>query len=249
MTILLRQYLRFAKLIGAVLCLFLMHCTNESIEHNGLKNISKTSLPGDSAPEAKALSEGKTPLRITDNKLYLNDLLPFLKYQNTGRVDSLCAHLSNFTLNDFKEIAFNRKFILSSHKQDTLHLGDNQYLLGLLKTEHSNTNTILAIIDYVDAWGYSVVLLTVNANHDIIDFQTVYENHGDGGEFCTSSLKFLSKNNYQCTTEEGFCTTTSPTDTCKFTRTTKKITINDDATFSEKLVKKESELTEVTQNK
>lgn len=185
----------------------------------------------------------KNPIYLTDNKIFIDSLVPFFKYKNIERLDYLCKKLENWPIDSLKEIVFSSKKINIPNKADTIYLTEYQFLIGSIKTE--SENSIIAIIDYHEAWGHEIKLLTINKNNQIIDLQSIQYSYGDGGDFYFSTLKYIDRNTYISILENGYYTMTSPIDSTIYTRTTTQIKIDKNATFSAKILKVDSNIIEL----
>lgn len=237
-------------ILGTITFLFSSHCSNNH-EHTITESVEAVSIPKDSTVSPTYQTDvDETPftanphiIRLTNNLLYIDSLKPYFKYPDVERLDLLCKRVKKYYLDSLCTVIFSNNKIQLKDKSTPFHLGEYQFIMGNLKKMPGQPD-VLIFLDYIEAWGKSLVLVSVDENHKIIDMESYCSTHGDGGAFYFTEIKYHDFFNYFFIEKAGYQSFTSPIDTITYSKTLGKITLTN-GRFEKSILKIDSNIVEL----
>jgi len=191
----------------------------------------------------------KSPIFIyfPDNKIYIDSIKPYFRYQNIENLETLCTKIQNDYIDSLPTAVFSNKLFIRTSKPGTIQLSEYQFLIGNLKTTESMPD-ILVLMDYTEAWGRELFLLSLNEDHTIKDIDFFCSKQGDGGDYYITIIKRKNNFNYKFITEHGYQTFTEPFDTNTFNKKIGNFKINNSGTFERQIIKIDSNIVQITKS-
>lgn len=234
----------FAFLLFLVACYPKTKIPDEDLKNAADSAISEISDTSNKNSYQEPDSYTKNPIYLSNNKIYVDSLSPFFKHKNLERMDLLSEKLENWYADSLKEIVFNAKKLKFKHRQDTVSLGDYQFIVGSAKLKNIGLDYII-LLDYYVEWGYEVILASIDKNHDIIDIQGLGLSFGDGGESYKRKISYKDLNTYIFTEREENWVNSDIADTLTYNVTDGIIVINSNGTFKKNITKKSGDIIEI----
>jgi hypothetical protein len=238
-------------ILGILIFLFSSQCSNNQEHTTNTESVESVPTPKDSITSPTYQTEvDETPftanphiIRLTDNLLYIDSLKPYFKYPDVERLDMLCKRVKKYYSDSLCTVVFSNNKIQLKDKSTPFHLGEYQFIMGNLKKMPGQPD-VLIFLDYIEAWGKSLVLVSVDENHKIIDIESYCSTHGDGGDFVFVEIKHQDFFNYFFIKKHGYRALTTPIDTITYTKTVGKITLNN-GRFEKSILKIDSNIVEL----
>lgn len=238
-------------ILGILIFLFSFHCSNNQEHTTNTESVESVPTPKDSIISPTYQTDvDETPftanphiIRLTNNLLYIDSLKPYFKYPDVERLDLLCKRVENYHLDSLCTVKFSNTKVQLKDKSTPFHLGEYQFIMGNLKKMPGQPE-VLIFLDYIEAWGTSLLLVSVDENHKIIDMESYCSTYGDGGAFYFTEIKYHDFFNYFFIKKAGNQSFTSPIDTTTYTKTLGKITLNN-GRFEKSILKVDSNIVEL----
>jgi hypothetical protein len=183
-----------------------------------------------------------TILHLYSNKIPIDSLKQYFRYRNIERLDTICPKLFDWYQDSLNCIKFFNNEIITK-KSDTIRLNHFQFLVGNIKAPNISSE-ILLFIDYIEDWGPSFFLVSIDENDSVIDIKYFCYFGGDGGDFVSTELKSIDIYSYQTIKKTGFQTYTEPIDTIKYTNANGLFKIQPDGVFEYLKTKPDSSIVE-----
>jgi hypothetical protein len=235
-------------ILGTITLLFSSQCSNNQEHTTNTESVESVPTPKDSITSPTYQTDvDETPftanphiIRLTNNLLYIDSLKPYFKYPDVERLDLLCKRVKKYYLDSLCTVMFSNNKIQLKDKSTPFHLGEYQFIMGNLKKMPGQPD-VLIFLDYIEAWGKSLVLVSVDENHDM---ESYCSTHGDGGAFYFTEIKYHDFFNYFFIEKAGYQSFTRPIDTITYSKTLGKITLTN-GRFEKSILKVDSNIVEL----
>lgn len=225
---------------------------NESDNNDTISN-TKTSEYSNTVERKRLLEDEhpftKNPVVIKlASKIYVDSLKPYFMFKDIKKLDKICEMLTNEESDSLCTVIFPSRDFKVKFKKDTVHLSHYQFLIGNLKTSENQVN-ILVFMNYVEDWGRELFIASISKENEILDIEFLCSNQGDGGDFYDTEIKDKGNFNYTLITKHGYHPFSEPIDTFTYTKTVRRVNINNDGSFKNQLVSIDSNIVELVRVK
>ena len=179
---------------------------------------------------------------IYNNKIYIDSIEPYFKFRDIERIDSLWLEIDNVDMFSLKQVMFSPKYIISKFNKDTVPIIDYTFILGNLKNKPDQLDIIL-FLDMCQFWGKSLLIVSVDKNHDVFDVENLDRSGGDAGYFSKVEINYNDFFNYNIKVTDGCFPSEVPPNTTKYNKYCyKTFKINDNSTFTENIIRHDSSI-------